>query len=134
MFLSREIGIKLCQNYTKTYICKITSVSCDQNSLQWECSLLVTWYRWRHVTIILHYHWLEFWWHAPDAKIILSIISIRNENLLNSNDNRSQLEFLRFLWDILAFRLVAYLLNMICLILQIWYKSRCHILSFLLPI
>jgi len=23
MFLSREIDIKLCQNYTKTYICKI---------------------------------------------------------------------------------------------------------------
>ena len=23
MFLSREIGIKLCQSYTKTYICKI---------------------------------------------------------------------------------------------------------------
>ena len=23
MFLSRETGIKLCQNYTKTYICKI---------------------------------------------------------------------------------------------------------------
>ena len=26
MFLSREIGIKLCQNYTKTYICKIRSI------------------------------------------------------------------------------------------------------------
>ena len=23
MFLSREIDIKLCQNYTKTYVCKI---------------------------------------------------------------------------------------------------------------
>ena len=37
----------------KTYIyVRYTSVSCNQNSLQWECSILVTWYRRRHLTII----------------------------------------------------------------------------------
>ena len=37
-----------------------------KNSHQWECSLLVTWYRQRHVTTILHYHWWEFWWRNTD--------------------------------------------------------------------
>ena len=73
---------------------RYTSVSRDQNFLQWQHSKLVTWYRRRHVTIILHCHWLEFWWHVPDAKIILSILSIKNEKLFNSNNNRSKLEFL----------------------------------------
>ena len=50
--------------------------------------------------------------------IILSILSIKNEKLLNSNNNRSKLEFLRVLWDIVVFRLVAYSLNIICLILR----------------
>jgi len=48
-------------------------------------------------------------------------MSIKNEKLLNSN-NRSKLEFLRLLCDIAVFRLVEYLLNMICLILRISYK------------
>ena len=48
----------------------------------------------------------------------MSIISIKNEKLLNSNNKRSKPEFLRLLWDIVVFRLVAYLLNMICLIIQ----------------
>ena len=30
-------------------------------SHQWECSILVMWYRRRHMTIILHCHWWEFW-------------------------------------------------------------------------
>ena len=29
-----------------------TSVLCDQNSHQWRCSIMVTWYRQRHVTIL----------------------------------------------------------------------------------
>ena len=53
---------------------------------------------------------------------ILSIIFIENEKLLNSNNNSSTPEFLRLLWDIVVFRLVAYLLNMICLILRILYN------------
>ena len=31
----------------------------------YECSILVTWYRQRHVNTMnttLHYHWWEFWW------------------------------------------------------------------------
>ena len=110
MFLSREIDVKLC----KTYTC--------QNSLQWQCRILVMWWRRRHLTILLHCHWLEFWCHVPDTWIILSIISIKNEKLLHSKNKRSKLEFLRLLWDIVIFRLVAYLLNIICLILRILYK------------
>ena len=42
----------------------------------------------------------------------------------NKRENyiRSKPEILRLLWDIVVFRLVAYLLNMICLILQLLYK------------
>ena len=122
MYLSEEIDIKLYQNFTKRIYVRYTSVSRTTNSLQWQCSILVTWYRWRHVTVILHCHWLELWWRVPDAEIILSIISIIDEKLLNSYNNRSKLKFLRLFWDIVVFRLVAYLLNMISLILRILYK------------
>ena len=104
MFLSREIDIKLYQNYTKCIYVRYTSVS-RNNSLQWQCSILVMW--WRHVTIILHCHCLKYWWH--------------------SNNNRSTPEFLRLLWNIVFFRLVAYLLNMIFLILRILYKILTYI-------
>ena len=46
---------------------------------QWECSILVTWYRHRQVTTMLHYHWWEFWWRNTDLQIKLSIISIKNK-------------------------------------------------------
>ena len=36
--------------------------------------------------------------------------------------NMRKPEILRLLWDIVVFRLVAYLLNMICLILKLLYK------------
>ena len=41
---------------------------------------------------------------------------------INKKYSRSKPEILRLLWDIIVFRLVAYLLNMICLILQLLYK------------
>ena len=41
----------------------------------------------------------------------------------NKNYKRSKSEILRLLYDIVVFRLVAYLLNMICLILQNTTKS-----------
>ena len=47
--------------------------------------------------------------------LCLSIKSFKNEKSLNSNNNRSKSKLLRLLWDIVVFRLVAYLLNMICL-------------------
>ena len=94
---------------------RYASVSRDQNSLQWQCSHA---YRNRHVTLIVHCHWLGCWKHGPGVKIILSSTSIKFERLLNSKNNRSTPEFLRLLWDIVVYRLVAYLLNMICLILN----------------
>ena len=39
--------------------------------------------------------------------VILSIISIKNAKLKLKNNNRSKSEFLRLLWDIVVFRLVA---------------------------
>ena len=37
-----------------------SSVLRDQNSHQWQYSIFVTWYRRRHVNMILHCHWSEF--------------------------------------------------------------------------
>ena len=34
MFLSREIDIKLCQNYTKTGLCQILYKSCSKDHIQ----------------------------------------------------------------------------------------------------
>ena len=53
--------------------------------------------------------------YDTDMFIILSIISVKNEKILNSNNNRSKPKLLRLLWDIVVFRLVAYLLNIISL-------------------
>ena len=53
------------------------------------------------------------------------ITSIKHEQLLNANDNRSKPKFLRFLWNIFVFRLVAYLLNIICLNLRFLYNILC---------
>ena len=60
--------------------------------------------------------------YDTDAYIILSIIFIKNEKLLSSNNNRSKPEFFRLLWDVALFKLFAYLLNMICLKLRIVYQ------------
>ena len=57
-----------------------TSISRDQNSHQWQCIIFVTCLRLYHVTSKLHCHWRKFWSHDTDVLIILSIISIKNEN------------------------------------------------------
>ena len=54
--------------------------------------------------------------------IVLSIIFVKNARKKLRNYNESKPEILRLLWDIIVFRLVAYLLNMICLIIQLLYK------------
>jgi len=72
--------------------------------------------------IILHWHWWKFWSRDTDVPIILLIISIKNEKILNANNNRSKSEFFRLLWDIVVFRLVVHLLNMICFKLRILYQ------------
>ena len=54
--------------------------------------------------------------------IVLSIIFVKNAREKLRNYNESKPEILRLLWDIIVFRLVAYLLNMICLIIQLLYK------------
>ena len=53
---------------------------------------------------------------------MVSIISNKNEDLLNSNNNRSKPKFLRLQWDIVVFRLVVYMLNMIRFNLLFLYK------------
>ncbi len=75
-----------------------------------------------HVIMILHYHWWVFWSHDTDVFIILSIKSIKNEKLLNSNYVRGKPKFLRLPWDIVVFRLVVYLLNMIRINLLFLYN------------
>ena len=78
------------------------SVSCDQYTALPLVGVLVT--------------------YDTDIFIILSIISVKNEKLLNSNNNRSKPKLLRLLWDSVVFRLVAYLLNIIYLNLLFIYK------------
>ena len=76
MFLSREINIKPCQNCTESYIYirfgiyVIQTETCDNATalpLQWE-----------------------FWSRDSDVLLIFSILSIKNEKLLNSNNKRSK--------------------------------------------
>ena len=77
------------------------------------------------VTSTLLCHWWKFWWLIWTVHyviVILSIISIKNAKQKLKNCNRSKSEILMLLWDIVIFRLVAYLLNMICLILRTSYK------------
>ena len=63
-----------------------------------------------------------------DCMWILSIMSIKNAKYKLKNNIMIKPEILRFLWDIVVFRLVAYLLNMICLMLQLF--SKFHIFEF----
>ena len=88
---------------------------------QWQCSILVTWFPSLSrdndsalplAEVLLTYYGLYV--------IVLSIISIKNAKL--TKYNRSKPEILRLLWDIVVFRLVAYLLSMTCSILHLLYK------------
>ena len=47
---------------------------------------------------------------------------LKMKKILNSNNNRSKRKFLRLLWNIVVFRFVAYLLNMIFLKLRFLYQ------------
>ena len=58
-------------------------------------------------------HRLKFCSRDTDVSII--ILSIKNEKSWNKNNKRSKPEFFRLLWDIVVFKLVAYLLNIIYL-------------------
>ena len=63
--------------------------------------------------------------------IILSILSrLKMQNEKKYNYNKSKPKILRLLRDIVVFRLVAYLLIMICLILQLFF-TKMHIHEFL---
>ena len=82
MFLSREIDIKMCQNYTKTHKCKIW----------YKIKILNRSYLTTNLQAVsqltrLYYHWLKFWSRDTDALIILLIISIKNEKKLNSGSS-----------------------------------------------
>ena len=84
------------------YACQVSpSVSRDQHTALPLVGVLVTWYG--RIYYIIN-------------------IYIKNEKLSNSNYNRRKPKFLRLLWDIIIFRLVAYLLNVICLNLLLLYN------------
>ena len=89
------------------YACQVSpSVSRDQHTALPLVGVLVTWYG--RIYYIIN-------------------IYIKNEKLSNSNYNRRKPKFLRLLWDIIIFRLVAYLLNMICLKLQFFLQNFINI-------
>ena len=83
-----------------------------------------TWNRRSHVAIILHCHyWWEFCSRDTDVLIILSIICIKNEKLLDLNNNRSKPEFFRLLWYIFVserFRTFCWPLKLF--IEKFWYN------------
>jgi len=62
------------------------------------------------LTRYMHCHWWKFWSRDPDVSIIVSIITIKNEKKYSNYDRN-----VPKLWVILIFRLVAYLLHVICL-------------------
>ena len=121
---SASIIVLLIFHFIKDIIDNIiyTSVLRDQNSHKCQCGILVMCFRRSHVIMIVHCNWWEFWSLDTAIVIIFSIISLKNEKLLNSNNNGSKPKFLRLLWDIVVFRLVVYLLNMIRLNLIFLYK------------
>ena len=57
----------------------------------------------------------------------MSTISIKNAKSKLKKYKRSKPEMLRLLWDIIVFRLVSYMLNMICLILLQLLYTISHI-------
>jgi hypothetical protein len=64
-------------------------------------------------------------WHEKSSRTALQTSSINLTHTLlvqTQTEIRGKPEILRLLWDIVVFRLVAYLLNMTCLILQLLYK------------
>ena len=103
MFLSQEIDRKTISNlYKNSFICSRTLT--NESAIYWSrVSVCMTG---------LVYCTSIGGSFDTDFYIILSIISIKNKN---KNYKIIFEETLRFLWDIFVFRLVAYLLNMICL-------------------
>ena len=85
-------------------------------AVQYYCHVMQTETRDNDTALLLG----EFWSRETDVLIILDIILIKNEILLNLNNSRSKPEFYRLLWDIVVFRLGAYLLNI---------KELCNIKS-----
>ena len=84
----------------------------------------------RHVTMILHCHWQQFWSrNAGGVVIILSIISIKNEKILNSNNNISKPKFLGSsgIQSFSDWLRIYYLLNLICLNLRF---QKCYTCKF----
>ena len=69
-------------------------------------SVCITW-QW-YCTAIL----VGVWWGDTDVSSILSIISIKIEKLVNSNNNRSKSEVFSLLWDV---SVSDWLLNIFCL-------------------
>ena len=82
MFLSQEIDIKLCQNYTKTCICKIyvriTRSELPPMAVQYTGHVIQTEPRDNTTALPL-----------VGVLVTCSIISIKNEKLFNSNNDRS---------------------------------------------
>ena len=52
---------------------KFTSMSIYKILRTYEVHIIVTWYKQRHMTMILLYHWWEFWSRDTGVLIILSI-------------------------------------------------------------
>ena len=147
MFLSQKIEIKRCQNYTKAYIYEILYKirSIKQTILKkYSTNMKMTIsHRILRISDLLLLKFFIFYF-ALYRDIIANIIMYSLYSpyyVTRTFTNVSAVSLsrvsvcitwpvyctaiggiLRLLWDIVIFRLVAYLLNMICLILWILYK------------
>ena len=81
--------------------------SCDLHTRQWYCTVI----GWSSGDII----------QKTICNDIINYIYL-NAKSKSKNYNRSKPEILRLLWEIIVFRLVSFLLNMICLKLQLLHK------------
>ena len=81
--------------------CYWTICSGDLHQFNIKYSIIVTWYG--RINYIINY--------------------LLQHKLLKPKHNRSNPKFFKLLWNIVIFRLVAYLLNMICLNLRFLYKT-----------
>jgi len=127
MFLSREIVLKLCQIYTKIiYMQFCIKVVVLNRSYSANTQPIWKWLntskpenlRFAPLIFFLFCIFNRFnCTYSPYSPYYVTITSSNGSAVYWSRDtdrNRRKPEILRLLWDIIVFRLVEYMLNMIC--------------------
>jgi len=103
------------------------SVTCLQNSNQWQCSIIVTWLRLYYVTSILHCHWREFWTYILHVYGLVNFDSVLCQFLETGTSDRCLLGIVQLL------RFSGFTLYSLSFFLyspfQSIFKSNCYVFS-----